>query len=188
MKTTIPLTQIPAHQPGTTSPMAMLRHEHEVILRALALLEHVGGRLESGQPVNRQALGWLIEFFRTFADRCHHGKEEQHLFPALERHGLPKDSGPLGVMLHEHTEGRAFVRAIAEGDDATAAWAIRHYAALLRAHIDKENNVLFPLAEQVLPEEEQHALLSAFEEVEQAVAGPVVHERLLAELARLEES
>lgn len=188
MKTTSPLTQIPAYQPGATSPMAMLRHEHEVILRALAVLERIGQGLEAGRPLDRAVLGRLVDFFRTFADRCHHGKEEAHLFPALERYGIPKEGGPLGVMLREHEEGRALVRTIAEGDAAETVEAIHRYVTLLRAHIDKENNVLFPLAEQVLPEEEQHALLRAFEEVEQAVAGPVVHERLLAELARLEES
>jgi hemerythrin-like domain-containing protein len=164
----------------------MLRHEHEVILRALAVLERIGQGLEAGRPPDRAVLGRLVDFFRTFADRCHHGKEEAHLFPALERHGIPKEGGPLGVMLREHEEGRALVRAMEEGRGPEVARAIRGYVILLRAHIDKENNVLLPLAEQVLPEEEQHALLRAFEEVEQAVAGPDVHERLLAELDRLE--
>jgi hemerythrin-like domain-containing protein len=166
----------------------MLTQEHEAILRGLTALEKLGWRLESGQPVDREALTWLIGFFRIFADRCHHGKEEQHLFPALERHGVPKEGGPLGVMREEHEEGRALVRAMAEGDDRQTAAAIRGYVALLRAHIDKENSVLFPLAEQILPDDEQRALGHAFEAVEQEVAGPDVHARLLAGLARLEAS
>lgn len=186
MKTQIPLT--PATHPyhGATTPTGRLREEHEVILRALALLERFGRALEAGEAVDRAGLAWLRTFFGTFADRCHHGKEEQHLFPALERQGIPREGGPLGVMLREHEEGRSLVRAMAHGDDRQAAEAIRAYAALLRAHIDKENGVLFPMAEHVLPEAEQRGLLHAFEAVEQAVAGPGVHERLLAELARLE--
>lgn len=164
MKTTSPLTQIPAHQPGATSPTAMLRHEHEVILRALAILERIGQGLDARQPLDRKALEWLVDFFKTFADRCHHGKEEQHLFPILERYGVPRDGGPLGVMLVEHEQGRVLVRAMAEGENQEAGEAIHRYVTLLRAHIDKENNVLLPLAEQVLSEEEQHALLRAFEE------------------------
>ncbi|MBI4587813.1 MAG: hemerythrin domain-containing protein [Candidatus Rokubacteria bacterium] len=165
---------------------AMLRHEHEVILRALTLLERVGQGLEAGPPVDRAALTWLIDFFRTFADRCHHGKEEQHLFPALERHGVPREGGPLGVMLQEHEDGRAFLRATTQGDDRARAEAVRGYVALLRAHIDKENEILFPIAEQVLAEEEQRVLAQAFEAVEQVVVGPGIHERLLAKLAELE--
>lgn len=172
--------------PQPTLPTATLRHEHEVILRALTILERLGADLETGEPADREALGWLIDFFRTFADRCHHGKEEQHLFPALERRGVPRDGGPLGVMLREHEEGRAFLRAMAGGDDRQVAEAIRGYATLLRAHIDKENHVLFPMAEQVLVEEEQRVLAHAFESVEREVVGPGTHERLLAQLARLE--
>ena len=183
MNTTIPLTPVQSH----ASPITALVHEHEVILRALGVLEQLGGRLEGGQPVDREALGWLLDFFRTFADRCHHAKEEANLFPALERHGLPRESGPLGVMLAEHEEGRALVRGMAEANDREIAKAVRGYVALLRAHIDKENSVLFPLAEQLLSEEEQRALAHAFEEVEQA-QGPDLHERLLAGLARLERS
>ena len=186
MKTQIPHTQAAHSHHTATTPTARLREEHEVILRALALLERFGRALEAGEAVDREGLAWLRTFFGTFADRCHHGKEEQHLFPALERHGMPREGGPLGVMLREHEEGRALVRAMAQGEDRQVAEAIRGYVALLRAHIEKENGVLFPMAEQLLPETEQRGLLHAFEAVEEAVAGPGVHERLLAELARLE--
>jgi hemerythrin-like domain-containing protein len=184
MKTTTPVTT--PHAPHeAASPITLLVHEHEVILRALALLERLGRRLESGDAIDQPALAWLLDFFRTFADRCHHAKEEAELFPALERHGLPRESGPLGVMLEEHEAGRALVRAMADGDARATAKAIREYVALLRAHIDKENTVLFPLAEQLLSDEEQRTLMHAFEAVEQA-QGLDLHERLLAGLTRLE--
>jgi len=188
MKTPISLTHTeqPHHEAGT--PTNMLRHEHEVILRALALLERMGQGLEGGRPVDRKALGWLRDFFGTFADKCHHGKEEQHLFPAMERHGVPREGGPLGVMLQEHEEGRARARAMGHDDDRQVAEAIRGYTTLLRAHIDKENEVLFPLAEELISGEEQTRLLASFEAIEAVVAGPGVHERILAELAKLEAS
>lgn len=168
------------------TPTAMLRREHEVILRALGIFERLGQRLEREDPVDGVALNWLIDFFANFVDRWHHGKEEQHLFPALERHGLPRDQGPLAVMLHEHQDGRVLLGVAREGDDRRTAQAIKDYTRLLRAHIDKENWVLFSLAEQVLGGEEQQGLLNAFEAVEQAVAGPPSREQLLAELVRLE--
>lgn len=171
-------------------PTAALRHEHEVILRALALLERLGEGLETGAPVDRGALAWLLDFFTTFVDRCHHGKEEQHLFPALERRGIPRQGGPVGVMLHEHETGRGLLRVMREGDDRgddrEVARAIQGYSALLRAHIYKENEILFPLAEQLLAEEEQGGLVHAFEAVERVVVGPGIHERLLAKLDELE--
>lgn len=165
---------------------SQLRHEHEVFVRALTLLEGFGQRLGGGTPVNRDDFGWLVDFFRTFVDRCHHTKEEQHLFPALERHGVPRSGGPIGVMLHEHEEGRTFLRAMTQEDGAAVAAAIRGYARLLRAHIDKENGILFPMADQILDGGEQRAIAEAFEAVEQTVVGPGIHERLLARLAELE--
>ncbi len=171
-------------EPGTAT--TRLRADHELILRALAVLERFGRCLERGEPVDRGALEWLSEFFTTFVDRCHHGKEEQHLFPALERHGLPRDGGPIGVMLFEHEEGRGLLRAMRQQDDRKTAEAIRQYARLLRAHIDKENNILFALAEHVIPEQEHQVLIRAFDALEDVLVGREIHERLLTELGRLE--
>lgn len=186
MKTPVPPTN-PQHDPGkTTTPTGMLRHDHEVVLRALGLMERLAQGLEAGGPVDRTALTWVIDFFTTFVDRFHHGKEEQHLFPALERHGIPREGGPVGVMLYEHEESRGLLRAMTQGGDRAIAEAIRGYAALFRGHIDKEEGILFSIAEQVLTEGEQRGLVKAFEAIEQAVAAPGVHEQLLLEIGRLE--
>ncbi len=179
------------HHGGAQSPIAQLRAEHEVILRALSLLEALGRELEAGKTIDRAILAWFEDFFSTFADRCHHGKEERCLFPLLERYGVPREGGPLGVMLYEHEQGRAFLRAMqltTGGERQQTAEAIRGYLALLRAHIEKENQVLFRLAEQVLPDEAQRELAQSFEAAEQAEVGPGVHERYLSELAQLEAS
>jgi len=170
----------------TVAAIATLRDEHEVILRALSLLERLGQALEATRPLNRTSLGWLVEFFRTFADRCHHGKEEQHLFPALARHDVPVEGGPVGVMLAEHAEGRQLLGVIGAGTDREVAEAIRGYVALLRAHIDKENTILFPLAEHILDEDERRRLAAGFAAVEETFLGPGVHDGLVRRLARLE--
>jgi hemerythrin-like domain-containing protein len=174
----------PPHDP--VAPTASLQDDHTVILRALSLLEGLGAALEAGTRIDRTALAWLIDFFATFVDRCHHAKEEQHLFPALERHGLPAEGGPTGAMRYEHEVGRSLLRAMAEGGDGEIADAIARYAAFLRIHIDKENGVLFPLADQLLPPDEQGALARAFGAVEQSIVGPTFREGLLRNLTRLE--
>ncbi len=177
------------HTAGTaTAPAATgtLRHEHEVILRALALLEGLGRDLEAGRTVDPAALAALVDFFATFTDRCHHAKEEQHLFPALERRGVARRGGPVGVMLAEHAEGRALLEGLRAAEPGRAAPAIQRFVTLLRAHIDKENSILFALADQLLDDAEQGRLAAAFEALEQQAGGPGVHERLLAGLERLE--
>jgi hemerythrin-like domain-containing protein len=167
-----------------------LRHEHEAILKMLEAAEDVARQLECGERVAKSVLDDLLEFFRLFADRCHHGKEEELLFPVLERKGIPRYGGPLGVMLEEHERGRALISEMLEGtqayasgaEDAGRRWAraARDYVALLGAHINKENNVLFVMAERVLTSEEQHELARAFEKLEVEKMGAGTHERLHA--------
>jgi hemerythrin-like domain-containing protein len=163
--------------------------EHRVIEQVLDCLDVLAsrcsrdGRLEPGPA--RQAL----EFFRGFADRCHHGKEENQLFPALEAKGFPRDGGPTGVMRYEHEQGRAHIRAMDQAIDGAAAGdreAVGHfvthargYTELLRQHIAKEDHCLFSMANQALSAAEQTALLDAFEHVEHHDMGPGTHERFL---------
>lgn len=168
-----------------TSPTGTLREEHRVILRAVALLEVAAARLGAGSPLPS---GWweeLIEWLRAFADRNHHAKEEQHLFPALERAGVPASGGPVGVMLEEHAEGRALIATMAEGHGERRAEAARRYGRLLRDHIDKENGVLLPLAESVLDPQTQQLLTRAFENAEAEQGRTASIEQAEAQVDRL---
>jgi hemerythrin-like domain-containing protein len=134
----------------------MLREEHQLILKVLDVLQQVVENGQSGEW-DVDAMGECVAFFRLFADLCHHGKEEDLLFPELEDRGMPKDSGPIAVMLFEHRQGRALVAQMAgalEGarDGATEPLgrfenAARAYIQLLRGHIHKEDNVLFNMAD-----------------------------------------
>src|SRR5579863_10033867 len=131
----------------------ILRKEHDVILRMIEATEITAARMERGEKVPDSLLAGLVEFFQLFADKCHHGKEEEVFFPRLVEKGMPGDAGPVGVMLREHEMGREMIRRMVQAEDAyragasTAAssWAkaSRSYAALLREHIAKENEVLF---------------------------------------------
>src|SRR5262249_30023510 len=96
----------------------ILRREHEAILQALEVVEALAGALARGEPVAATDLAQALEFLLTFADRCHHGKEEGILFRALERKGIPRHGGPLAVMLYEHDIGRSLLRDMADYGDA----------------------------------------------------------------------
>jgi hemerythrin-like domain-containing protein len=166
-----------------------------LILRGLAVLEKVAGRLAGGNSVAPGTVEKLVEFFRNFADRCHHGKEEAMLFPALEAAGLPRYGGPTGVMLYEHDEGRACVRGIAgavahlAADPAAAGEIVEHarqFITLLRAHIDKENDVLFIMADSILSPEAQQELLERYGRFTEEQAGCRIHEEPTALIRELE--
>jgi len=83
-------------------PTEILMQEHRVIEQVLDCLERMAQRVEAGDELDLESAKQAIDFFRNFADRCHHGKEEDCLFPLLEQKGFSREQGPTGVMLHEH--------------------------------------------------------------------------------------
>jgi len=92
-----------------------LRKEHSAIEVMLGILEEISARLESGAKVDPDHLERILEFIRIFADKCHHGKEEDFLFPAMEKAGIPREGGgPIGCMLSEHDMGRERVKGMTE--------------------------------------------------------------------------
>lgn len=174
-----------------------LRTEHKAIISMLEATEAVARNIGSGMLPSAETLQGLLEFFKVFADRCHHGKEEDLLFPLLERKGLPHAGGPVGVMLFEHEQGRDLIRQMSDaadrfsaGDQAAAqSWAraASGYAALLRSHIQKENNILFVMAERLLTSTEQSELAEDFEKLEVEKMGEGTHERLHQLMHRLRD-
>jgi hemerythrin-like domain-containing protein len=177
------------------NPTQELKDEHQAILLMLEILGKVSDRLEKGETVDVSHLEKAVGFIKIFADKCHHGKEEDLLFPAMEKAGIPRTGGPLGVMLHEHAAGRAFVKAMSDairgirrGDRADArlfAESARGYAVLLSQHIYKEDHILYPMADVRLSPAQQSELSVCFAEVEEKVISPGKHDefrRLLKEL------
>jgi hemerythrin-like domain-containing protein len=174
----------------------ILTEEHGVILRVITALEKAARRLEQGHTVDPDFFIDAAAFIKGFADGCHHVKEEGVLFPAMIAHGLPAQGGPVGAMMTEHEQGRAFTRAmkaaaekLKAGDESQRAEVIKNasgYADLLRQHIAKENGVLFPMADRVIPEVEHGQMEEDFERVEHEETGEGVHEKYLALAQKLE--
>jgi hemerythrin-like domain-containing protein len=173
----------------------ILRKEHDVIRKMLDATDAIGRRLSLGEKVSSDTLSGLLEFFRLFADRCHHGKEEDFLFPLLEKKGIPRDGGPIGVMLSEHVRGRELIHEMelassqSQGSPGVSgrrwAQAAAEYTNLLREHITKENEVLFRMAESLLTNEEQERLAKEFERMEVQKMGVGTHERLHSRMNQL---
>ncbi len=156
-------------------PTTELREEHKVIVRVLDVLNRLVARAESGQGFETASFRRCVEFFRFFADACHHAKEEDLLVPALELRGVPRENGPIGCMLEDHRLAREFTRQMGEALDAAAQGdaegdqrfrdAAHQYIALLTDHIFKEDNVLFNMGDNVLTSEDQDSLCGKFCEV-----------------------
>ena len=92
-----------------------LIHEHEAVLKMIEILEVIAKKLDKGENVWASDLEAALDFLRVFVDKCHHGKEENILFPKLVETGIPNEGGPVGMMLREHVIGRGYIAGFAEG-------------------------------------------------------------------------
>lgn len=129
-----------------------LSSDHEKILEKLDELQDAINPL-----IDKDRIREFLHFTETFAEP-HHQKEEKVLFPALEKKGIPNEGGPIGMMLYEHETKRGYVKALKEALEASDENGIRENAQaivnLLRDHIYKEDNILYPCAKDALTEDE----------------------------------
>ena len=168
----------------------ILMDEHRVIERVLTALETAAQRVTRGEDMRPAFFINAALFIKNFADGCHHRKEEGVLFIAMNEAGMPVQGGPIGVMLAEHEQGRAFTKAMREAaeywekGDLSAQYAVTQnalgYVALLRQHISKEDKILFPMADRFIPPEKQEKVAEDFERIEHEETGEGVHEKYLA--------
>lgn len=178
------------------SPTVELKADHRTIERALRVLKLLVERGRDDDGFESEALGRCVEFFRLFADACHHGKEEDLLFPTLEARGVPRQGGPIGVMLEEHRLARIYTaemaRALADQEsDADVARrrflsAADRYIDLLSQHIFKEDNILFAIGDQVLTEEDRNRLARGFCDVRCRAFDGRTREQLVSIVEKLE--
>jgi hemerythrin-like domain-containing protein len=178
-------------------PTEVLMEEHRVIERLLTNLEIAVNRLDKGDDIRAGIFVDAAEIIKGFADGCHHRKEEGVLFPAMEEAGVPNQGGPIGVMLAEHEEGRRLTRAMRQaaervvaGDESAKGDMLenaRSYVELLKQHIQKEDMVLFPLADRAILGEKRDEMVEAFEVVEREETGEGVHEKYLGMVEAFEK-
>ncbi len=163
----------------------------------LGIMTRIADDIRNDKEFDVKDIESIVNFLRVFADKYHHGKEENVLFPALIASGMPAENGPVSVMLHEHTLGRGYIKEMSDGIDnwknhqVTAdkliATAMINYVTLLQNHILKEENVLFMMADRMLAAAAQAEIAQRFEQIEEEVVGHGVLEefhKLLDELLK----
>jgi len=169
--------------------------EHKTLRVMLGIMGRICGDIGAGKGFDDLDVENIIEFLRVYVDRCHHGKEENCLFPALLSAGIPHENGPVGQMLREHATGRGFIREIQiglenhrhgiAGSDSIVASGMNNYIKLLQSHMQKEEKILFPMAEKLLSKQLQEGLIKQFEKIEEEVIGHGVHEGYHVWLSRM---
>ena len=151
-------------------PTKILSEEHQNILKVVAVLTKECNALESGKELNKDFFEKVIDFIRNYADKFHHAKEEDILFKELNKDDVQMHCNPIPQMLHEHDLGRNLVKgmeqALKENNKAKVIENARGYTQLLQEHIDKEDNILYPMADEALNQQTQKEILEKFKQAE----------------------
>ena len=134
---------------------ASLRKDHELIEKVIKAMESTIQLLNDGKQIPESILMPVIDFSKNFTDVCHHSKEEKSLFPALEQAGMPKNMGPIAMMLMDHERSREIGKNmeqsaqqyLSSGDSTKLILDMKQYVEHITEHLWKENNRLFMMAE-----------------------------------------
>ena len=132
-----------------------LRHDHKLIEKVLDALDTTIKLLKDGKQIPEEILLPTLDFTQNFTDVCHHGKEEEALFPALEKAGMPTNMGPIRMMLIDHERTKEIVTHIAKSSKKYLESGISNYlieslelyVQHVTEHLWKENNRLFMMAD-----------------------------------------
>ena len=162
----------------------LLMKEHRLIERMISLIEETAGRIRKGNRIDPDLVDIAVDFIRTYADRTHHGKEEDILFRKLEEKGMSaEDKKMLDELVEDHAYARKVVRKIEQaneryrlGDVSALAGIEENLRALVELypeHIEKEDKAFFPASRNYFTDREDEALLEEFMEFDRRM----IHEK-----------
>jgi hemerythrin-like domain-containing protein len=165
-------------------PIGPLMKEHRIIEKMIAYVKRESGKIAAGGEVNPLFIDAAVDFIRTYADRTHHGKEEDILFAALAGRNLaPEDRRQMDTLTAEHVFARKTVRALVEakadflaGDRDSLRRILEACGALIRLypdHIRREDKIFFPAAMKYFDKPEQEAMLTEMARFDQNM----IHEK-----------
>ena len=171
-----------------------LMDEHQLILKYIDLLAQYCDRAQAQGDVSilNSKLGTFVDFIVSFADAYHHGKEEDVLFAYLGKPGVLTHCNPVQQMLHEHDLGRKFLQGMKQAGEQAALTALvenaRAYGELLSQHIQKEDRILYRMAEQSLSDQQKGEILEAYQRAEEKFGGAALQARFEKEFNALMSS
>lgn len=164
-------------------PIGILMWEHRLIERVIGLFHEHSDRIGQTKTVDTVFIQNAVDFIRTYADRTHHGKEEDILFKRLQ--GKDMSAGHRKIMadlINEHIYARGLVKKLVDANDRyikgedtvkEIAGQLESLAEFYPAHIIKEDKDFFFQSMGYLSREEQDEMLHEFEEFDRRM----IHEK-----------
>ena len=170
-----------------TTAIKQMASEHRHIETVIKSLQDTDAALERGQRLNTGQLRNVVEFLRVYADQRHHQREEALFFPILVKRGVPQQGCPIGGLNNDHQKGRMLVTSFEEkiafyeqqlpGSDQALRQTLEEIVKLYRHHLWMEDDMVFPMAEKLISEDDNRELIIKFTDLDRTI-GPEVIERL----------
>lgn len=175
------------------SPAGPLMREHRVIERMIAILERQLASIDANGGVDPAVIDTATDFIRWYADRCHHGKEEDILFERLAAKELDAPlAAAMADLIEDHARGRALTRRLAQANRRYAAGEVAELSeiglvaaelvAFYPTHIEKEDRRFFKPCLEYFTDAEKAEMLRDFDEFDRGL----IHDRYLATIEALE--
>jgi len=176
------------------TPTENLTSEHQDIIELLDIMNKIAGSIKSNEVFYTNDVEEIIDYLKFFIEKSHHGKEEI-FYPALVSAGIPKENESISIMLYEHVLAHNYLKDINScvenckiGNSFSGellADSLRNYVKLIKSHIRKEEEIIFPMADKELSKEKQNEIYRQFENIEEKIVHHGFHEhyhRLLRKL------
>lgn len=164
----------------TSKAIQTLMDEHAVIEKACGKIAGLEGLWETDKPGFECRVLELLHFFREYADCCHHAKEDNELFDALCKANELLRDGIVQELAWQHEDFREVLKNIEQqlgnGAHSEAFNALLHYREELLTHIAAEDDELFPMADNLLSEEEKERLYFRFTDLDRELGTEVKKE------------
>jgi hemerythrin-like domain-containing protein len=163
---------------------APLMIEHRLIDRMIGIINRALSQIEKNEEVDPVFIDTTVDFIRTYADKTHHGKEEDILFRDLKKRKLSEeDKRLMNDLIEEHALGRKTTKKLIDansryrnGDKSALAEIVSHLSSLTDfypKHIEKEDKVFFPAARRYFSDQEDQTMLDEFWEFDRKM----IHEK-----------
>jgi hemerythrin-like domain-containing protein len=175
-------------------PAGPLMTEHRLIERMVALLDRTLDRMRGAEEVDSRLIVTGVDFFRTYADRTHHGKEEDILFRELgDRPLSDAHRDIMQRLVQEHVWAREAVGRLSDANDryrrgeddalSTMIYELNKIVEFYPAHIEKEDRRFFIPVMDYFSGAEQQAILDRFCEFDRQM----IHEKYTGVVDEIEQ-
>ena len=159
------------------TPTENLIKEHEEINELLDIMSKIAMKIKSKDVFYPNDVEEIIDYLIIIIDKSHHGKEDEVFYPELISSGIPNEKAPLSIINYEHTLAKRYLKDISScvvnckiGNDFSGellADSLTNYVVVIKNHIQREEEIVFPIANEVLSSEKQNEISQRFEAIEQ---------------------